>query len=301
MKLFCRPLQRCRKALSHMQLHKIVSVYYSHHAAEGEILALSCRSSLPHPFSFNATIFSSNTEYVLWHENSKMASQINSTPLATAKAFLACIKSRSKDTLTSIVHPDATGCLIRDGKPNHLKLSRVFDRILAVDSGIEMDEISHDEIEHVDGDFASCWTPYNFFENGKVSDSLENYNGRVCILLISISGVPYLVQLASTSLRAGLGASPPLPLSDWQCENAANICCSSTTQAQTHSHSGRIRSEDGSSPPWPTLPEPRRELLRCTSLAEAIESLCLDWILFDPGVCALIDVVQISLCERCKV
>jgi len=37
-----------------------------------------------------------------------------------------------------------------------------------------MDEVSYDEIEHVDGDFASVWTPYKFYEDGKLHHTGTN-------------------------------------------------------------------------------------------------------------------------------
>lgn len=49
----------------------------------------------------------------------------------------------------------------------HLQLSQVVQGLL--DSSSEMDEVPHDEIEHVDGDFASCWAPYKIHADGKVS------------------------------------------------------------------------------------------------------------------------------------
>lgn len=52
-------------------------------------------------------------------------------------------------------------------------ISDVLNRI--DDSGaIEQDEVSYDEIEHVDGDFATVWTPYRFFEDVKVSCDILN-------------------------------------------------------------------------------------------------------------------------------
>lgn len=58
----------------------------------------------------------------------------------------------------------------------HILLVNVLDLISTV-SDVEMDEVSYDEIEHIDGDFASVWTPYKFFENGKVR-----------IIVLSIAG-----------------------------------------------------------------------------------------------------------------
>ena len=99
---------------------------------------------------------------------STMAAAQNSTPLAVAKSFLAGIKARDKKTMASLCHPDATACLIREGKPMHTTVANILDRI-DFEGAVEQDEVSHDEIEHVDGDFATVWTSYWFYEDGKVS------------------------------------------------------------------------------------------------------------------------------------
>jgi ketosteroid isomerase-like protein len=89
------------------------------------------------------------------------------TPLETARAFLAGIKNRSKASMHELCHPDATACLIRNGKPKHFTIVQILERI-PDDSPIDMDEVSYDEVEHVDGVFATVWTPYKFYEDGKV-------------------------------------------------------------------------------------------------------------------------------------
>lgn len=96
----------------------------------------------------------------------------NATPLATAKTFLAGIGARDKDGMRAVCHPDATACLIRNGQPLHATLASILYRIDDGKNGIEMDEVSYDETEHVDGDFATVWTPYKFYEEGKVCGSL---------------------------------------------------------------------------------------------------------------------------------
>jgi hypothetical protein len=92
----------------------------------------------------------------------------NSTPKATAITFLKGIKLRNKEQMRSVCHPDATACLIRQRKPIYLLVANVLDRI-SDDSGVAMDEVSFDQIEHVDSDFATVWTPYKFYEDGEVS------------------------------------------------------------------------------------------------------------------------------------
>ena len=62
--------------------------------------------------------------------------------------------------------PEATACLIRSGQPVYLHVTDILGKMATND--VEMDEVSHDEVEHVDGQFATVWTPYKFYENGKV-------------------------------------------------------------------------------------------------------------------------------------
>ncbi|KAK5116857.1 hypothetical protein LTR85_009117 [Meristemomyces frigidus] len=84
----------------------------------------------------------------------------NSTPLATAKTFLAGIKARDKKSM-------------RAGKPLHMAISDVLNR-LPLSADILMDELSYDEVEHMDGDFATVWTPYKFYEDGKLHHTGSN-------------------------------------------------------------------------------------------------------------------------------
>lgn len=95
------------------------------------------------------------------------------TPLATAKTFLSGIKARNTDLMAHVAHDDATACVIREGKPVHTTIKNILERIDTVDGKVEMDEVSYDEIEHEDGDFATVWTPYRFFEDGKVTCSAD--------------------------------------------------------------------------------------------------------------------------------
>ena len=49
----------------------------------------------------------------------------------------------------------------------HILVSNILD-LMPDDDSVEMDEVSYDEVEHVDGEFATVWTPYRFYEDGKV-------------------------------------------------------------------------------------------------------------------------------------
>lgn len=94
-------------------------------------------------------------------------SRNNDDPIAIAKQFLAGIKSRDKASMRTVTHSGATACLIRDGRPVYMLVNDILDRI-PDDGEVEMDEVSRNEVCHRDGDFATVWTPYKFFEDGKV-------------------------------------------------------------------------------------------------------------------------------------
>jgi ketosteroid isomerase-like protein len=93
---------------------------------------------------------------------------IMSSPLEVVKAFLAGIKAGDTVAMGKLAHPDATACLIRNGVPLHTTVAVILGRIATVGEDLEMDEVSYSEVEHVDGDFATVWTPYRFYEKGKV-------------------------------------------------------------------------------------------------------------------------------------
>ncbi|KAK5745529.1 hypothetical protein LTR17_001400 [Elasticomyces elasticus] len=91
----------------------------------------------------------------------------NTTPTSTVKSFLAAIKHHDTALMRAVCHPDATGCLIRDGKPVHTTVAAIL-QMLDEREDEAMDEISWDEVEHVCGEFASVWAPYKFFSCGEV-------------------------------------------------------------------------------------------------------------------------------------
>lgn len=102
----------------------------------------------------------------------------NSTPLATAKTFLAGIKARNTASVRSICQPGGTVCLIPEGEPRYLLVVDIFDRLIYKNAQAVMDEVSYDDVEHVDGDFATVWTPLRFFLDGKVLSSCSENEVR---------------------------------------------------------------------------------------------------------------------------
>ena len=88
--------------------------------------------------------------------------------LSTVNAFLACMKSKDRTTMASLVLSDGSATLIRPGKPVHLKLGEVPLRI-PIDSAVQMDEQIYNSTVHVDGELGVAWTPYVFYEDGKLN------------------------------------------------------------------------------------------------------------------------------------
>ena len=78
----------------------------------------------------------------------------------------------------------------------HILLANVLD-LTPDDVSVEMDEVSYDEVEHVDGDFATVWTPYRFYEDGKVSSRSRFRKQRE----ISVDG---LIIVACTAWECGV-------------------------------------------------------------------------------------------------
>ncbi|KAK4978056.1 hypothetical protein LTR42_002432 [Elasticomyces elasticus] len=108
----------------------------------------------------------------------------NTTPTSTVKTFLAAIKHHDTDRMRDICHPDATGCLIRDGRPVYTTVAAILQR-LDERKDEAMEEISWDEVEHVCGDFASVWAPYKFFSGGK-------FGGYGCLIVLDTTESPNL-------------------------------------------------------------------------------------------------------------
>lgn len=71
--------------------------------------------------------------------------------LEVVNKFLSCIKNKDRALMHSLVLPDGAATLIRRGKPVHLSLKAVVERI-PVESKVEMDEQIYNCSVHVDGD-----------------------------------------------------------------------------------------------------------------------------------------------------
>lgn len=93
--------------------------------------------------------------------------------LSTINAFLGCMKNKDRGTMASLILKDGSATLIRRGKPVHLTLEKVVERI-PVDSSVQMDEQIYNSHVHVDGELGVAWTPYVFYEDGKLNHTGTN-------------------------------------------------------------------------------------------------------------------------------
>jgi len=75
--------------------------------------------------------------------------------------------------MSSLILPDGAATLIRRGKPVHLSLEAVVGRI-PVDSPVDMDEQIYNSTVHVDGELGVAWTPYIFYEDGRLNHTGTN-------------------------------------------------------------------------------------------------------------------------------
>ena len=73
--------------------------------------------------------------------------------LEVVNKFLSCIKNKDRSLMRSLILPSGAATLIRRGKPVHLSLEAVVERI-PVESKVEMDEQIYNCRVHVDGDLA---------------------------------------------------------------------------------------------------------------------------------------------------
>ena len=75
--------------------------------------------------------------------------------------------------MKSFLLPSGSACLVRRHRPVHLSLEAVVGR-LPLDSKVEMDEQIYNCKVHVDGDLGVAWTPYVFYEDGKLHHTGTN-------------------------------------------------------------------------------------------------------------------------------
>ncbi|KAJ9606355.1 hypothetical protein H2200_009316 [Cladophialophora chaetospira] len=94
----------------------------------------------------------------------------DSTPIALVKAFLSCVKTKDAASMRALIHPKATAVLIRDDEPRFQTLDDAIDTLEKADQ--ELVEVTWDEVEHIDGGYATVWTNFSIHSNGKATASI---------------------------------------------------------------------------------------------------------------------------------
>jgi len=92
----------------------------------------------------------------------------NSSPVDTVKAFIGCVRTKDTKYMRKIIHPKATACLIRDNEPRFLTLDEAIGALERAEQTLV--EASWDEVEHIDGDYATVWTNFSMHRDGEVSN-----------------------------------------------------------------------------------------------------------------------------------
>ena len=93
-----------------------------------------------------------------------------SSPVALVKAFLGCVSTKDGAQMRKLAHPNATACLIRENKPNFKPLTETIEVLEKAPQ--DFVEVTWDEVEHVDGDYATVWTKFNIHRDGEVCYTL---------------------------------------------------------------------------------------------------------------------------------
>lgn len=90
----------------------------------------------------------------------------NSSPVDAVKAFIGCIRTKDLESMRKIIHPNATACLIRENEPRFLALTEAIDALKKADE--EFVEVSWDEVEHIDGEYATVWAAFSMHRDGEL-------------------------------------------------------------------------------------------------------------------------------------
>ena len=91
-----------------------------------------------------------------------------SSPVDVVKAFIACIKTKDVGSMRKLIHPEAIACLIRENEPQFKPLTEAIYALEKAEQ--QFVEASWDDVEHVDGGYATVWTKFSMHRNGEVSD-----------------------------------------------------------------------------------------------------------------------------------
>lgn len=94
----------------------------------------------------------------------------NSSPVDVVKAFIACVRTKDLEYMRKIIHPKATACLIRENEPRFKALTEAMDTLAKAEQ--ELVEASWDEVEHIDGEYATVWAKFSIHQDGEGSNSI---------------------------------------------------------------------------------------------------------------------------------
>lgn len=94
-----------------------------------------------------------------------------SSPTALVKAFVACVATKNLHSMHQLVHPQATACMIRHNTPQFKPLSEAIDALGNAEQPFT--EAIWDEVEHVDGEYATVCAKFRIHRDGKVLTSIH--------------------------------------------------------------------------------------------------------------------------------
>ncbi|KAF2812015.1 uncharacterized protein BDZ99DRAFT_461962 [Mytilinidion resinicola] len=90
----------------------------------------------------------------------------NSSPVDVVKAFIACVRTKDVEHMRKMMHPKATACLIRENEPHFKPLAEAIDPLAKAEQ--ELVEVSWDEVEHIDGEYATVWATWSMHWDGEL-------------------------------------------------------------------------------------------------------------------------------------
>lgn len=68
--------------------------------------------------------------------------------------------------MRKMIHPNATACLIRENEPHFQTLNEAIDTLGKAND--ELVELTWDEVEHINGDYATVWATFSIHRDGEV-------------------------------------------------------------------------------------------------------------------------------------
>jgi hypothetical protein len=118
-------------------------------------------------FSLTKDFFSTHPDFGILFLVMASISQ-NSGPVDAVKAFIACVKTKDLEYMRRVIHPKATACLIRENEPRFQALTEAIDTLEKAEQ--ELVEATWDEVEHIDGEYATVWTRFSMHRDGEASN-----------------------------------------------------------------------------------------------------------------------------------